>query len=100
MDLVHLEHPSQRTPKPCASATAIRPPGGSLSDRRVDHFPSGASTVTRPVVLVAARLHPATSGCAGVRPQGRAFGERNQSAFADARQETRAFRRTSEWEGQ
>src|SRR5262249_22034156 len=43
MGLIHLEHPSQRTPKPSASATAIMPSGGSLSERRVDHFPSGAS---------------------------------------------------------
>ena len=35
-----------------------------------------------------------------MRPPGRAFGEPYRSAFADVRQETRAFRRTSEWEGQ
>ena len=46
MDLIYLEHPhsadsgARRFGKP-----AVRPPGGSLSERRVDHFPSGASTM-------------------------------------------------------
>ena len=44
MYLVHLEHPFQRTPEPPLRKPAIRPSGGSLSERRMDHFLSGAPT--------------------------------------------------------
>lgn len=46
MYLVHPEHPPA-DPKRTASATAIRPSGGSLSERRMDHFPGGAPTFQR-----------------------------------------------------
>src|SRR4030095_5244472 len=62
MNLIHLEHPSQRTPKLSAPARpAIRPPGGSLSERRVDHFPSGASN-GKEVTVELNQADPGTSG--------------------------------------
>jgi hypothetical protein len=43
MHLVHPEHPFQRTAELGSPASPpCRPSGGSLSERRVDHFPSGA----------------------------------------------------------
>ena len=43
MHLIHPEHPLQRTPAPRTPASPlVRPSGGLLSERRMDHFPSGA----------------------------------------------------------
>ncbi len=48
MHLVHPEHPLQRTPAPRTPASPlVRPSGGLLSERRMDHFPSGAPTRRR-----------------------------------------------------
>jgi len=46
VNLIHPEHPPA-DPKLTFRATAIRPPGGSLSERRMDHFPSGAPNYRR-----------------------------------------------------
>jgi hypothetical protein len=40
--VVHPEHPFQRTRSATLRQPAIRPSGGSLSERRMDHFPGGA----------------------------------------------------------
>ena len=48
IDLVHLEHPPSGPEARRFGKPAIRPPGGSLSERRLDHFPSGASTFASP----------------------------------------------------
>ena len=44
MYLIHPEHPLQRTPDRRSGKPAVRSSGGLLSERRMDHFPSGAPT--------------------------------------------------------
>jgi hypothetical protein len=42
MYLIHSEHPPSEPEAPRFGQSPLMLPGGSLSERRVDHFPSGA----------------------------------------------------------
>jgi len=70
----------QRTPDVAHPASWQRTPGGSLSERRVDHFPSGAS------ISAAA---PSTSRASGLR---RDSSSRHRAIAVRARRRSRASR--------
>jgi hypothetical protein len=49
MDLIHSQHPPSGPEAHASGNRLLRSPGGSLSERRVDHFPGGAPTMCHPL---------------------------------------------------
>ena len=71
--LVHPEHPFQRTRSQRFGQAAIRPPGGSLSERRMDHFPTGAPTFAQKIRYATAqqinKLRQSSRACQVIPPR-------------------------------